>query len=258
MSSGQKTWPDNVRSCATMAATAAGGPGASGYLGWPTISDHAVLGQRAGGPGFLAPLLEPMVRGVMSDMRRINKGDDDVDVEQECQGDSSRSALTVSSVTTTWPARRGRSCIPLRVAEDSGRRKARRARSDTTSPRLRFCCLAMALAAINTSSSMASVVRICRNLQSIKHQTSNSRIGVAPQAGEFARRPKRLPRVENDSAESLSQRAPVAPTPSKAPIFTQSRRSAYSGLASLPPLRGHKEERTPATAVRALHRPTDV
>jgi hypothetical protein len=81
-------------------------------------SDNAVLGQRARGPGFLDELLEPTVRGVMSNMRGINKGNDDVDVEEECQGDSSRSALTVSSVTTARLSRRGRSGIPLRIADD--------------------------------------------------------------------------------------------------------------------------------------------
>src|SRR5215469_6738327 len=61
--------------------------------------NDAVLGQRASRPGLPALFNEPAVRGVMPDMGRINEGDEHIDVEQEGQSNSSRSALTVSSVT---------------------------------------------------------------------------------------------------------------------------------------------------------------
>jgi hypothetical protein len=126
-------------------------------------------------------IIEPTVRGVVSNMSRINQSDQDVDVEQKRHGDSSRMALTVSSVTTAWPASRGSNGIPLRVVWDRGRCKARRARSDTTSPMLRFCWRAMALAAMSTSSSMANVVRTSTLFQNISHQTSINRFGSGMQ-----------------------------------------------------------------------------
>src|SRR5580704_18572703 len=82
--------------------------------------------------------------------------------KQECHSDTPRSAFTVSSVTTAPSALRGSSGIPFRLIEDCGRCKARRARLDTTSPMLRCCCWAIALAAISTSSSRDNVVRMLR------------------------------------------------------------------------------------------------
>lgn len=54
-------------------------PGVSGYLGVGD-RDHAVLGNRAHRPRSLAFGIEPAMRRVMTDMRRGNQGDEDVDV----------------------------------------------------------------------------------------------------------------------------------------------------------------------------------
>src|SRR5271157_4637004 len=94
-------------------------------------TNDAVFGQRAGGPALTSLGFEPAVRGLMTHVSRINEGDQDVDIKQECHSHSSRSAFTVSSVTTAPSSLRGSSGIPFCVLEDCGRCRARRARSDT-------------------------------------------------------------------------------------------------------------------------------
>ncbi len=84
-------------------------------------ADDAVLRQRAGRLGVAALVLEPTMGGIMRDMRRVYQGDEDIDVEQERHGASSRRALTVSSVTTLRLLRRGRSGMPLRIFGGCGR-----------------------------------------------------------------------------------------------------------------------------------------
>ncbi len=42
---------------------------------------------------------EPSVRGFMADMRGIDQGDQDIDVQQKGHGASSRSALMIARVT---------------------------------------------------------------------------------------------------------------------------------------------------------------
>jgi hypothetical protein len=87
-------------------------------------TNDAVFGQRAGGPALTSPGFEPPVRGLMTHMSRINEGDQDVDIKQECHSDSSRSAFTVSSVTTarsSWrqqrnPVSRHRGLRPVQGA----------------------------------------------------------------------------------------------------------------------------------------------
>ncbi|MEI9850570.1 MAG: hypothetical protein WDN24_06565 [Sphingomonas sp.] len=77
--------------------------------------DHAVFGHRAGRPGTAAFALEPAMRRIMPDVRRVDERDQDVDVDEKGHGSSSRRVFTISCVTTT-PSRTGSRRIPLRFA----------------------------------------------------------------------------------------------------------------------------------------------
>ncbi len=61
---------------------------------------HTILSDRAGRPVHAALLGEPPMHLGMADMGRIDQCDQDIHVQQKSHGVSSRSVLTISSVTT--------------------------------------------------------------------------------------------------------------------------------------------------------------
>ncbi len=62
--------------------------------------NNSILSDGAGGPGNLSMILKPAMCRLVPDMGRIDQGDQNIDVEQKRQGNSSRRALTISGVTT--------------------------------------------------------------------------------------------------------------------------------------------------------------
>jgi len=131
----------------------------------PRMSDnpeHAVLGQRTGGPCLSAQCREPFMGPVVLNVRRINQGDQDIHIEQKPnQGNSSRSRCTSSEVTGGVPGRTGSRGTPLRVRlPDSAGRNACLASEEITAPTLFRSAAANSLAAASTSSSITRVVRI--------------------------------------------------------------------------------------------------
>jgi len=127
------------------------------------ISDDpqdTVFSQRACGPDLLANGLQPAVRRVVLDVRRIDQRNENIHVEQKpAHNSSSSSCFTSSEVTRGAPGRTGSSRIPLRLfwPEPAGL-KAVRASAEMTSPTVFDCEDAISLAAANMSSSMAKVV----------------------------------------------------------------------------------------------------
>ena len=76
-SSGQKLCPDSPRMAVKDRSTTLGGPGEFRVLWMPNDSDQAVLGERAGSKRPCGrPRAKPVVRLVVLDVRRIDKGDE--------------------------------------------------------------------------------------------------------------------------------------------------------------------------------------
>jgi hypothetical protein len=145
-------------------------------LRMPDNSDKAVLCERARSESLVTYPCKPLVRLVVLDVCRINKGNEHVDVQQvDGHGSSSRSWLTSSGVTGVAPRRLASSGTPFRSVRPGRVPLARPclASVEITSPTLLWSRSARCLAAARTSSSMARVVRTVRLLmQCIIHQAS--------------------------------------------------------------------------------------
>jgi hypothetical protein len=74
------------------------------------------------------------MRGVVTNMDRIDQGDQHIHVQQEGHESSSRNALTMSRVTVAPFSRTGRRGMLLRSAPADGGRRAWRASSETILP----------------------------------------------------------------------------------------------------------------------------
>src|SRR3546814_2468056 len=96
-------------------------------------ANNPVLRDRTAGPVLADFLLEPEMCGIVTDMSGNDKRDQNIHVEQEGHGASSRSALTTPRVTSASlrGVRRG---TPLRSPVLTGRRSTRRARPEIRSP----------------------------------------------------------------------------------------------------------------------------
>ncbi len=124
-------------------------------------TQNAVLGQRAGCPGFVPFRGKPGMGAVMQQVGGIDQSNQDVHIQEEPgQGSSSRSRRTSSEVTRGAPLRTLSRGTPFRVrALVSAGDSARLAREEITSP-TDFCSVAaISFAALSTSSSITSVVR---------------------------------------------------------------------------------------------------
>ena len=110
---------------------------AIGVLGVTDDADDPVFGQRAACPVPPTGCLEPHMRNIVMDVNRIDQCDQYVAIKQMgAQRDSSRNALTTSSVTGPALAVTGISGTPPRdFAEAGSGRNDWLASSDTTSPR---------------------------------------------------------------------------------------------------------------------------
>jgi len=91
-------------------------------------------------------------------------------------------AFTISSVTGGVSGRVDRRGMPLRSPLLDGRRRECLASSEMTSPTLRCCWVAIAFAAIRTSSSIAKVVLISASSR-INHHASYKASGRPSQGG---------------------------------------------------------------------------
>jgi len=124
-------------------------------------ADKAIFGKRTGGLGLLPLLHEPAMRHLMMNMHGISQSQKQIDIQKVGgHDDSSRRRLTRSRVTTPasgWTGNCGRPCL---LATGVRWVKAWRARSESTRPSVKPCCLAISLAARRTSSSRSTVVRI--------------------------------------------------------------------------------------------------
>src|SRR3984957_4313505 len=153
-------------------------------IGVPGMShdpQHPVFCVWASRPGFLAGLGKPSMCLVMQDMRGVDQGDQHIYVQQEpYHGNSSRNLCTSSEVTREVFAWTGSSGTPFRVFRSiSAGRSARRARAEMTSPTLLRSAAASSFAAASTSSSIAKVVRMAKQLPLFAyHQSSYIRCGV--------------------------------------------------------------------------------
>src|SRR5208282_4574453 len=88
---------DVARQCPNLSDDSGDGgrrPWGARIIGMADDTNDAVFSQRAGGPALASLGFKPAVRGLMTHMSRINEGDHDVDIKQECHSDSSRSAFT--------------------------------------------------------------------------------------------------------------------------------------------------------------------
>src|SRR5690606_31850579 len=70
-------------------------------------ADDAIFSNGAGRPGRTTRLFEPEMRRIMADVSGVDQSYEHIDVEQKGHGNSSRSALTVSSVTTVASSETG-------------------------------------------------------------------------------------------------------------------------------------------------------
>ena len=121
-------------------------------------ADESSFGQRTGCPALIPLLREPRSRRFVVHVVGPCQGNQDVDVQQRCQGHSSSDLYTSSLVigSASGSTRNTGSSSP------AGRppRKPRRASSDSALPRLLPLRSASARATASTSSSMVSVVRM--------------------------------------------------------------------------------------------------
>lgn len=125
-------------------------------------ADEAVFSDRTGSPAAGTVVGTRFVRRFVTDVIRIEKRHEQVDVEQRRPAHvSSRRVLTSFMVDRTAPAGlRRRSGTPLRTRPDRDGVNAFRANSDTTLPAVVPRAAAISLAAWRMSSSRSSVVRI--------------------------------------------------------------------------------------------------
>lgn len=152
-------------------------------------TQNSIFRQWAGRPSSVSPGFKPGVRTVMLHVNGVDQGDQDVHIQQKPgHGNSSRSLCTNSDVTRWAPRRTLSSGTPFRVlAFVSAGDNARLANEEITSPTDFFSIAASSFAALRTSSSIASVVRIrC-------HHASYIRCKAVGQSGP--REPDSLPRV---------------------------------------------------------------
>jgi hypothetical protein len=141
-------------------------------------AQNSIFRQRAARPRLMALCRKPVVRAIVQHMSGIDQGDQNVYVEKKSgHGSSSRSCCTSSEVTRLVPLRSLSSGTPFRLlALLSSGDSARRANEEITSPTDFFSTTAISLAALSTSSSITSVVRIYCVLmhRSITHHTSDA------------------------------------------------------------------------------------
>jgi len=151
--------------------------GTIGISRMPDNTQDSVFRQRAGCPRLMPLCREPGVRAIVQHMSGVDQSDQDVHVEKKPRhGSSSRSCCTSSEVTRVAPLCSLRRGTPFRLlALLSAGESARRARVEITSPTDLFSNAAISLAALRTSSSITSVVRIgiCHHASNIIHRTSN-------------------------------------------------------------------------------------
>jgi hypothetical protein len=159
-SSGQNSCPGRLRNWPSTQRPPQGFPGSS-----DTERVRRSEGRHSLSVGRLPRLFsefgKPSVRAIMSNMCRVNQGDEHIDIEEKpIHGNSLPNCCTNSDVTRGVPGLTGSRGIPFRVfLPASDGHKARRARVEITSPTL-FCWVAAnSLAAASTSSSMVRVVR---------------------------------------------------------------------------------------------------
>ena len=153
-----------------------GRTGTVGISGMPDNAQYSIFCQRAGRPRLMPFCRKPDVRAIMKHMSGIDQGDQYVHIEKKPRhGNSSRSCCTSSEVTRVAPFRSLRRGTPFRLlALLSGGDRARRAKEEITSPIDLFSYVAISFAALSTSSSITSVVRIgiCGHASNINHQSS--------------------------------------------------------------------------------------
>jgi len=136
-------------------------------------AQYSVLRQRTGGPRLVSLRREPRVCSFMLHVSGIDQSNQDVYVQKESRHrSSSRSRRTNSEVTRGAPLRSFRSGTPFRVLRVlSEGERARLASEEITSPTDFFSSRAISFAALSTSSSITSVVRI---KALITHHTSDA------------------------------------------------------------------------------------
>ena len=171
-------------------------------------TNDAVLRDRTGSPTCATLVPEPFNSARIIDMILIEHCDEDVNVEEERQGVSSRNRLTNSSVIGTPRDRLSKIGIPLRVLSLGRSLSDFRASSDTTCPIVLQSRAAMARAAERMSSSRARVVRMMFTIWCITHQTSSI---TAYPAGPLRRRTGRWPR--RGASPSDARRSPSGGSP---------------------------------------------
>ena len=147
---------------------------------------NAIFSQRTSCPGAVARSGEPQMRAVVQQVTGIDQGNQNVYVEEELgQDNSSRSCCTKSDVTRGAPLRTLRRGTPFRVlALVSSGASARLAKEEITSPTDFLSTAAISLAALRTSSSITSVVRITCV---ITHHTSDARRYATIDASGFSK-----------------------------------------------------------------------
>ena len=79
-------------------------------------ADEAIFREWAGAPAVTGVWAEPVVGRLVVEVLAIDQGDQNIDVQQDAQGSSSRRAFTISRVTGPPSERRGSKGTPLRVA----------------------------------------------------------------------------------------------------------------------------------------------
>jgi hypothetical protein len=142
-------------------------------------TQNSVLRQRAGRPRCVSFRAKPVMRTVVLQVSGINQSNQDIHIQKKpAHGSSSRSRCTNSEVTRGAPLRVLRSGTPFLVfALVSEGESARLASEEITSPTDFFSISASSLAALSTSSSIASVVLITSN---IIHQMRHSQEDYFP------------------------------------------------------------------------------
>lgn len=136
-------------------------------------TQNAIFRQRAGRPRLVPSRRKPGVCTVVLHVSRIDQSDQNVHVQQKTDhGSSSRNRCTNSDVTRCAPGRTLSNGTPFRVFDFvSAGDSARLANEEITSPTDFFSIADNSFAALSTSSSITSVVRIC---SLITHHTSDA------------------------------------------------------------------------------------
>lgn len=125
-------------------------------------TQNSIFRQRACRPGAMPFGGKPGMCSIVLDVRWVNQSDQYIHVQQKpAHGSSSPRRCTSSDVTRCVSLRTLSRGTPFRVlAFVSGGESARRAKQEITSPTDFFSITAISFAALKTSSSITSVVRI--------------------------------------------------------------------------------------------------